>query len=192
MKRSRFGLAWTISVAVSAALATPAFAGDGKDAGTRQCGRWLTRTLDAVESSPMLRRRDLVVSATANACAGVSNALQAAAAGYVKAKSETTKAQLLANGAAAVLKENCANCAVVDPVARADTLVTKCPLAGPGAKAHPDVLRRMRAADYVFLNALITSLLASGEYDESAYRLVLQFIIASAQLDEVRKPKPTK
>ena len=140
----------------------------------------------------MLRRRDLVISATANACAGVSNALQAAAAGYVKARSEKTKAQLLANGAAAVLKENCVNCAVVDPVARADTLVTKCPLAGPGDKAHPDVLRRMRAADYVFLNALITSLVASGEYDERAYRLVLQFIIASAQLDEVRKPRPGK
>jgi len=152
----------------------------------------VTGTLDAVESSPMLRRRDIVVAATARACVGVSEALQAAAAAYAKATSEKTKAQLLVNGAAVVLKDNCANCAVADPLARAGALVAKCPLPGPGEKAHPDVLGRMRAADYAFLNALLTSLLASGEYDETAHRLVLQFIISSAQLDENRKGKPRK
>jgi len=182
---------WVMSLAGLVAIQTHAFAGEGKDAGSRQCGRWLTRTLDAVESSPMLRRRD-VVAATARSCVGVSEALQAAAAGYTKATSEKTKAQLLVNGAAVVLKDNCSNCAVADPLARAGALVAKCPLPGPGEKAHPDVLGRMRAADYVFLNALLTSLLASGEYDETAHRLVLQFIISSAHLDENRKGKPRK
>ena len=192
MRPFRFAPVWVMFLAGLAAIQTQAFAGEGKDAGSQQCGRWLTRTLDAVESSPMLRRRDIVVAATARACVGVSEALQAAAAAYAKATSEKTKAQLLVNGAAVVLKDNRANCAVADPLARAGALVAKCPMPGPGEKAHPDVLGRMRAADYVFLNALLTSLLASGEYDETAYRLVLQFIISSAQLDESRKGKPRK
>lgn len=52
------------------AIQSHAFAGEGRDAGARQCDRWLKRTLDAVESSPMLRRRDVVVSATARSCGG--------------------------------------------------------------------------------------------------------------------------
>jgi len=192
MRRSRFAPVWVMSLAGLAAIQTHAFAGEGRDAGSQQCGRWLTRTLDAVESSPMLRRRDIVISATARSCVGVSDALQAAAAGYTKVSSEKTKAQLLVNGAAVVLKDNRSNCFEADPLARAEALVAKCPLPGPGEKAHPDVLGRMRVADYVFLNALITSLIASGEYDETAYRLVLQFIISSAQLDENRKGKPHK
>jgi len=183
---------WVMSLAGLVAIQTQAIAGEGKDAGSQQCGRWLTRTLDAVESSPMPRRRDIVVAATARACVGVSEALQAASVAYAKATSEKTKAQLLVNGAAVVLKDNCSHCSVADPLARAGVLVAKCPLPGPGEKAHPDVLGRMRAADYVFLNALLTSLFASGEYDETAHRLVLQFIISSAQLDENRKGKPRK
>jgi hypothetical protein len=70
--------------------------------------------------------------------------------------------------------------------------VAACPLPGPGEKAHPAVLSRMRAADYVFLNALMTSLIAANEYSPTAYRIVLEFIISSAQLSENSKVKNRK
>ena len=79
MRPLRFPLAWIVSLAGLTAIQSHAFAGEDRDAGSRHCERWLTRTLDAVESSPMLRRRDVVVSATARSCVGVSEALQAAA-----------------------------------------------------------------------------------------------------------------
>ncbi len=143
----------------------------------------------------MLRWRDAAVLATARACVGVTEALQAAAASHGKLSSEKMKAEVLVNGAAAVLKDECATRAVADPLARADALVKRCPLpgseGGPEADrdAHPQVLGRMRAADYVFLEALMTSLIASGEYDDDAHRLVLKFIISSAQIDENRNRK---
>jgi succinate dehydrogenase/fumarate reductase cytochrome b subunit len=156
------------------------------EAGRSQaCERWLGRTRKSIESSPTLRQRDLIVLAVAHhACAGVPEALQAAAASYEKARPERAKAQILARGAGAVLRDNCS---VADPLAPAGTLVTTCPLPGPGEKAHPTVLGKMRAADYVFLNALMTSLIASNEYSPTAYRIVLDFIISSAEWSENRK-----
>ena len=71
-------------------------------------------------------------------------------------------------------------------------LVAECPLPGPGEKAHPAVLGRMRAADYLFSNALMTSLIAANAYDATAYRIVLEFIVSSAQLGEERKARTRK
>lgn len=177
-------LASALSMALVVTGSTTAFAGDPPDAGARQCKAWLKRTLDTVESSRMDRRRDLVILATRQSCPGVADALKAAGASYAKASPEKTRAQILANGAAAVLKENCAKCSVADPLAPAGPLVVECPLPGPDDQGDPEVLGGMRAADYVFLNALMTSLLAAGEYDRTAYRIALDFILSAAQLAE--------
>jgi len=77
--------------------------------------------------------------------------------------------------------------AVGDPLTGAEALVAACPLPGPGEKADSAVLGRMRVADYVFLNALMTSLIAADEYNHTAYRIVLNYILSSAQLGERRK-----
>jgi hypothetical protein len=189
MIHPRFVLALLTAIAGSASIQADALAGESADAGLRQCEQWLKRTLASVESSPMARRRDVVVLATARSCTGIAEALQAAGASYAKVSSERMKAQILANGAAAVLKNNCANCSVTDPLVAAGPLVAACPLPGPDKKAHPDVPGLMHAADYAFLNALMKSLLAANEYAPIANRIVLDFIHSSAQLGEKRKAK---
>jgi hypothetical protein len=171
---------------VLATIQTQAVAGHSQESRSRGCEQWLARTLKSAESFPTLRQRDVIVLAVAHSCAGVPEVLQTAAASYGKARSDKTKAQVLVNGAAAVLKENCS---VADPLATAKTLVAACPLPGPGEKAHPTVLGLMRAADYVFLNALMTSLIASNEYNPTAYRVMLDFIVSSAQLGEKHETK---
>jgi hypothetical protein len=47
----------------------------------------------------------------------------------------------------------------------------------------------MRAAEYVFLNALMTSLMAADAYTDTAHRIVLDFVLSSANIGEVRKKK---
>jgi hypothetical protein len=173
-----------LTFAVLATVQSHAVAGERLEAQSSRCERWLKLTLRSVESSSISRHRDIVVAAVAHACVGVPEALQAAAANYAKVSSEKTKAQVLANGAAAVLKDRCPK---IDPLAAAETLVEACPLPGPGEKAHPAVLGQMRAADYLFINALMTSLIAANEYSPTAYRILLEYIISSAQLNENRK-----
>ena len=171
---------------VLAAIQTHAVAGERIAPSSPTCDSWLKRTLKAVESTSIPRHRDVVISAVGHACVGVPMALRAAAAGYGKASSGQAKAQTLASAAAAVLKDTCP---MSDPLATTETLMTACPLPGPGEKAHPAVLGRMRAADYLFLNALMTSLIAADEYSPTAYRIVLEFIISSAQFGENRRAK---
>jgi hypothetical protein len=171
---------------VLAAFQTHAIAGERIAPPSPTCDGWLKRTLKAVESSSIPRHRDIVVSAVARACAAVPESLRTAAAGYAKASSEQARARTLADGAATVLKDTCPTS---DPLATAESLVAACPLPGPGEKAHPAVLGRMRAADYLFLNALMTSLIAAHAYSPTAYRIVLEFIISSAQLSEDGKGK---
>jgi hypothetical protein len=193
----RLALVWTMSLAGLAAMETNTFPGENKDAGASRCGRWLERTINVVDSAPMSRQRDILVSATARSCNGVSETLRAAGAGYAKATSGRRQAQLLVDGAASVLN-NRAHCSVVDPLARAGILlVTSCPLPGIGKNdASPDVIALMRAADYIFLNALMTSLTVHGEFNDSAFNYMLRFIVASAKLqddlEEKRKNIPRK
>jgi hypothetical protein len=150
------------------------------------CDGWLDRTLKTMESAPMLRQRDLAIVAVGKACAGVPAALRQAGADYGKAPTQKAKARLLAGAAAGVLKDSCS---ASEPLGTAASLVTSCPLPGPGEKADPAVLARMRAADYVFLNALMTSLIAAGAYNHTAYRIVLNYILSSAQLGEQQQAK---
>jgi hypothetical protein len=82
----------------------------------------------------------------------VPASLRSAAAEYGKARSDEAKAQALARGAATVLD---ANCLVSAPDDFADSLVTTCPLPmGEERRPSAKALGLMRAAEYVFLNAL--------------------------------------
>jgi hypothetical protein len=172
-----------------ATLQADGMAGERQDAASPACETWLRRTLKAVEASSTLRHRDTVVLAVAHACPGVPEVLRAAAVSYKKARTEKTKARILADAATVVLQRACSASA---PLGTAERLVAECPLPGPGEKAHPAVLGRMRAADYLFLNALMTSLIAANAYDATAYRIVLEFIVSSAQLGEERKATTRK
>jgi hypothetical protein len=179
-----FAPSWFVPLLLAAASQPSASASKGEE--RPRCETWLRHTLKAVEAKPTLRQRDFVITAVACACAGVPERLRRAAEAYGKAKGEKSRAQILVNASAEILKDNCS---VADPLASAEALVAPCPLPGPGEKAHPVVLGKMRAADYVFLNAFMTSLIASGAYDETAYRIVLEFIVSSAQLSERPKTK---
>jgi hypothetical protein len=148
------------------------------------CSAWLSKTLRTVEATPTLRQRDFIIAAVGRACEGVPAPLRKGAKAYAKARGEARKARILTDAAVEVLK---GSCEVSDPLASAAALVEKCPLPGPGEKAAPSVYRWMRSADYVFVDALMTGLIAANAYDDTAYRIVLEFIVSSAQSGEARK-----
>ena len=189
MTAARHGLIGLASSLVLATLQADGVVGQQQDFAPPKCEIWLRRTLKAVEASSTLRHRDTVILAVTHACVAGPEVLRAAAVSYKKARTEKTKARILADAATAVLQRDCS---ASDPLATAERLVAECPLPGPGEKAHPAVLGRMRAADYLFLDALMTSLIAANEYDDTAYRIVLEFIVSSAQLGEDRKATTRK
>jgi hypothetical protein len=189
MRSARYGLIGLTTFLALSMFQPDGMASDRQDAASPACDTWLKRTLKAVEASSTLRHRDTVVLAVTHACIAVPEGLRAAAVSYKKARTEKTKAQILADAATAVLQHRCS---ASDPLGTAEGLVAECPLPGPGEKAHPAVLGRMRAADYLFLNALMTSLIAADKYDATAYRIVLEFIVSSAELGEERKATTRK
>lgn len=189
MRFARYGLIGLATFLTLSMFQAVGMADGRQDAASPVCGTWLKRTLKAVEASSTLRHRDAVIRAVAHACGGVPEVLRAAAASYKKARTEKTKAWILADASTVVLQRACS---ASDPLGTAEKLVAECPLPGPGEKAHPAVLGRMRAADYLFLNALMTSLIAANEYDDTAYRIVLEFIVSSAQSGEERKATTRK
>ncbi len=174
-------LLWALVVSATSA----GYAGEGRGPRPGKCSAWMEETLKKVESKPVQRWRDVAIAAIARACDDVPASLRTAAAEYGKARSEEARARVLAQGAGAVLK---ANCVAGAPAGFADALLNACPLPmqedrRPSAKA----LGFMRAAEYVFLNAFVTSLVAAGAYDETAHRIVLDFVLSSANAGEARK-----
>jgi hypothetical protein len=174
-------------VALLSCTALPAFAGELHEARTGKCDAWIEGTRTKIEAEPVGRWRDVTIAAVARACEGVPASLRSAAAKYGKARSDEARAQALARGAAAVLK---ANCLVSAPNDFAGPLVATCPLAiSEERRPSPIALGFMRAAEYVFLNALITSLIDADAYTDTAHRIVLDFVLSSANIGEVRKKK---
>jgi hypothetical protein len=176
---------WLVVFLVCAAF--PAFAGEVREARSRNCDAWIEGTRKMIESKPVHRWRDVAIAAVARACDGVPASLRSAAAAYGKARSDEVRAQALAHGAATVLK---ANCLVSAPENFADSLIATCPLPiGEERRPSPKALGYMRAAEYVFLNALMTSLMAADAYTDTAHRIVLDFVLSSANMGEARKKK---
>lgn len=176
---------WLVVLLVGAAF--PAFAGEVHEDRSKKCDAWFEVTRKKIESEPVHRWRDVAIAAVARACGSVPASLRSAAAEYGKARSEEAKTQALARGAATVLK---ANCLVSTPDEFADALVTTCPLPiGEERSPSPTAFGFMRAAEYVFLNALMTSLMAADAYTDTAHRIVLDFVLSAANIGEVRKKK---
>lgn len=176
---------WLVAFLVCAAF--PAFAGEVHEAPSKNCDAWIEGARKKIESKPVHRWRDEAIAAVARACDDVPASLRLAAAAYGKARSDEARSQALAHGAATVLK---ANCLVSAPDDFADSLVATCPLPiGEERRPSPKALGFMRAAEYVFLNALMTSLMAADAYTDTAHRIVLDFVLSSANIGEVRKKK---
>jgi|GEM_PF-2048216 len=174
-------------VALLSCTALPTFAGEFHEERASKCDAWIEETRTKVEAKSVGRWRDLTITAVAHACDGVPASLRSAAAQYAKARSDDARAQALAHGAATVLT---ANCLVNAPNDFADSLVATCPLPiGEERRPSPQALGFMRAGEYLFLNALITSLLAVDAYTDTAHRIVLDFVLSSANSGEVRKKK---
>ena len=174
-------------VALLSCTALPAFAGELHELRAGKCDAWIEATRTKIEAEPVGRWRDVTIAAVARACEGVPASLRSAAAQYGKARSDEARAQALARGAATVLK---ANCLVSAPDDFTGPLLTTCPLAiGEERRPSPKALGFMRAAEYVFLNALITSLIDADAYTDTAHRIVLDFVLTSANIGEARKKK---
>jgi hypothetical protein len=164
---------------------SPGYSGDGNAPGPKTCDVWAKGALKKVESKRVPAWRDAVISAIARACEDVPASLRTAAAEYQKAKSDKDRAEALANGAGSVLK---ADCVARDPEDFATALLSTCPLAIPEEKRpSATALGFMRSGEYVFLNAFVTSLIAANAYGDSAHRLVLDFVLSSANAGEARK-----
>ena len=174
-----------LRVTVVVCATSAGYASEGHAPRPGKCDAWMERTLMKVESKPVQQWRDVAIGAIARACDEVPVSLRTAAAEYGKARSDEARVRVLAQGAVAVLK---ANCTASVPGDFADALLKDCPLPiqeerRPSAKA----LGFMRAAEYVFLNAFVTSLVAAGAYDETAHRIVLDFVLSAANAGEARK-----
>jgi hypothetical protein len=175
--------AWLVALLTCTVL--PAIAGEFHEARATQCDAWIERTRTRIEAKPVGWWRDMTISAVARGCDDLPASLRSAAANYGQARSDEARAEALARGAATVLK---ANCLVNTPTDFADSLVARCPLPiGEERRPSPQALGFMRAGEYLFLNALITSLIAADAYTDTAHRIVLDFVLSSANSGEVRK-----
>jgi len=174
-------------VALLSCTALPAFAGELHEARATKCDAWIEGTRTKIEAKPVGWWRDMTIAAVARACDAVPTSLQTAAAKYGQARSDEARAEALARGAATVLE---ANCLVNAPDDFADSLVATCPLPiAAERRPSPQALGFMRAGEYLFLNALIASLMVADAYTDTAHRIVLDFVLSSANLGEVRKKK---
>lgn len=161
------------------------YSGDGNAPGPKKCDVWAKSALKKVESKRVREWRDTAIASIARACDDIPAPLRTAAAEYQKAKSDKDRAQALAKGAGTVLK---ADCVASDPEDFATALLGTCPLAIPEEKRpSATALGFMRAGEYVFLNAFVTSLIAANAYGDSAHRIVLDFVLSSANAGEARK-----
>jgi hypothetical protein len=166
-------------------VASAGYSGDGTAPGTKTCDVWAKGALKKVESKRVPEWRDAAIAAIARACEDLPASLRTAAAEYKKAKSDKDRAQALAKGAGTVLK---GDCVARDPEDFATALLGACPLAIPEEKQpSATALGLMRAGEYLFLNAFTTSLIAANAYDDSAHRIVLDFVLSSANAGEARK-----
>lgn len=164
---------------------SPGYSDESHTPGAKKCDAWMEGALRKIESKRVPRWRDAAIAAIARACDDIPASLRTAAAEYEKAKSDKDRAQALAKGAGAVLK---ADCVASDPEDFASALLSTCPLAIPEDKRpSATALGFMRSGEYVFLNAFVTSLMAANAYGDSAHRIVLDFVLSSANAGEARK-----
>ena len=162
-------------------------AGVGKPAAAA-CRTWLAQTVVRVEKLPEQKWRDTIVSAVADSCDALPEALRKAARDVQTIKQGARRDRLLADAAAGVLGSRCS---VADPASDAVALATACPMpARPELQLAGAVLKDVRAVDYAVMNALASKLLAAQQYDAYAERLMMDFALsAGLRGEQARKSK---
>jgi hypothetical protein len=141
------------------------------------CNDWLDRTVKRFERLSEPRWRDSIVAAVSEGCTAIPQPLREAAAKATLTKRPDEAARILADAAQGILGDTCR---VAEPLSVAREVAGRCPL--PSVRGFPlgGELDTMRAADYLFLNALAKSLIQSDQYGPSAERLVLSFALSAA------------
>ena len=154
------------------------------------CRVWLAKTVARVEKLPEQKWRDAIIAALKeDSCTSIPAELRRAARNARTRNDTTSSDRMLAKAATAVLGPACP---VPEPARDARALAASCPLpAQPEFQLSDAVLGDLRAVDYAVVNALAQSLLAVHEYDSSAQRLVMDFIL-SAGLRGEEASTPTR
>ncbi len=179
---------YTIKLAVASVLFLPG-AGLVKPAirpAASPCSKWLNKTNDKTAKLGEQRWRNTIVAALGEgSCASVPEALRDASREASRVREAWRRDRLLADAAAKVLGPSCT---VVDPANDSRDLAKVCPLpVKEEFSGLESVFRDIRAVDYVLVNALATSLIASDAYDAAARRLMLNFLLSATLLGE--KPR---
>lgn len=151
------------------------------------CAKWLSKTNAKMTKLGEQRWRGTIVDALGDgSCPAVPEALRDAARAVRSMRDERRRNRTLADAATRILG---APCTVVDPANDSRTLAGACPLPRKEEFSGIDsAFRDIREVDYVLINALATSLIASGSYDTEARRLMLNVMLSATLLGE--KPRP--
>jgi hypothetical protein len=151
------------------------------------CSKWISKTNARMTKQSERRWRGTIVDAMGDeSCPAVPEALRDAARAVRRIHDERRRDRVLADAATRVLG---APCAVAEPANDSRALARACPLpAREEFSGIDDALRDIRAVDYVLINALASSLIASDVYDTDARRLMLNFMLSASLLGE--KPRP--
>lgn len=184
-----FAAGYTIVFAIGAMFVTPvgAQAKSASRPAPSACSKWLSKTNARMAKLGEWRWRTTIIDALGEGrCPAVPQALRDAARAVRQVRDEHRRDRLLADAAATVLG---APCTVVDPANDSRTLARVCPLPRKEEFSGIDsAFRDIRAVDYLLINALATSLIASESYDTEARRLMLNFMLSATLLGE--KPRP--
>jgi hypothetical protein len=167
--------------------------GDGShdaQSSPRSCAAWVSRVLRENDRGNERTWRDQTVHSLGNSCDAIPEALRTAATRASATKEVAEKARILALGATSSLDKRCA---VENPLADARGIAQNCPLP-PGLRFRFDdsILMDLRAVDYGILVTMLKSLIAAGEFNEPAQRLVLNFALSAQILGEDYRLKQSK
>ncbi len=147
------------------------------------CHAWAAATARGADKLGEQAWRDFTIKALAQSCSAIPEQLRGAAVQIRGVKEPSERARILATAASATLGEGCA---VAEPLADARKVASTCPLPAnlpshfPYRLAEAE-LRDIRAVDYVIIIAMLRSLTAANQFDESAERVILNFTL-SAQI----------
>jgi hypothetical protein len=147
------------------------------------CHAWAAATARGADKLGEQAWRDFTIKALAQSCSAIPEQLRRSAVQIRGVKTPSERARILASAASATLGEGCA---VAEPLADARKLAGTCPLPSHLPSHFPyqladAELRDIRAVDYVIIVAMLRSLTAANQFDESAERVILNFTL-SAQI----------
>jgi hypothetical protein len=183
MMRHHVSLKRTGAILVAAAGLVAAPVGGSPAAAAPTCHAWAAATVRGADKLGEQAWRDFTIKALGQSCSAIPEQLRRAAVQIRRAKDPSERARILATAASATLGEGCA---VAEPLADARQVASTCPLPSHLPSHFPYRLDKaeltdIRAVDYAIINAMLRSLIAADQLDESAERVILNFTL-SAQI----------